>query len=206
MRVVRARVIRALAIVLAFSTSAAAHQRSEGRSAFVVDESGRVDVRIEIGWLDVPELCDADLLVEPARKSEMEARLAACLARDVPALVRLKADGAPCRVAYDRFDAKPAPTGGGTLDIRATADCGQLPHVLVVDWGLFAGSALDHVSVTRIEQPYAAPKLAMLSKRAARLTIEIDRPRWPVYAGAALAIVVVAAALGAIVARRRKRK
>ena len=198
------------ALVVVVATSIGAHNRSEGRSSFVIQEAGRVDVLIELNGLDVPDICNADLLVEEARKPMMRERFAACLTTTLPQLLRLKADDKPCRVAYDRFDEIPAPPNADTVRIFAGADCGgaahELPSKIVVDWGLFAGNALDHVSVAKIEQPHDKPKLAMLSKRAPRLTIEVARPLWltvvPIAAGAV--VVVAAVVVAAIVVRRRR--
>src|SRR5262249_3402470 len=148
----------------------------------------------------------ADLLVEPARRAEMEARLTTCLERDVTTLLRLRADDKPCRLTYDRFDAHDV-KGGGTVSIHAAADCGALPSKLTIDWGLFAGSSLDHVSVARIEQPHAEAKLAMLSKRASKLVVEITSDRRPLYAAVAIGalVLVVLIAVAVFVARRSRR-
>lgn len=164
------------------------HSRSEGRSRFSLDAEGRVAVAITVGEPDLPELCNVDLAL-PDRAGE-EQKLARCLARDIPLLVRLKADGRPCRLTYERFEARQ-----GVVVIEARGQCPTLPATFVVDWGLFAGGGLDHVSVATIEQPFGEPRLFMLSRRSSRATLELDGPRWPWLglglAAGALAIVAV---------------
>src|SRR5204862_6638516 len=109
----------------------------------------------------------------------MRTRLGTCLTATLPQVLRLKADGKPCRVAYDHFDEIPAPPNADTVRIYAGADCGgsahELPSTIVIDWGLFAGNALDHVSVAKIEQPHAKPQLALLAWRGPRLTIDVGQ-------------------------------
>ncbi len=196
------------ALALLAALSFGGHMRSEGRSSFSIDDTGLVEIEIEIGFLDVPELCNADLLVEPARADEMRRRLAACLTRDMPQVLRVRGDERACPVVFLRTEDKPAPgdARGGTLRIFARADCGALPRALIVDWGLFRGSSLDHVSIAKIEQPYDKPRLAMLSKRAPRFTLEIARPLWPRVAAGAGVAVLLGAGAGVLFGLRRRRK
>lgn len=181
------------------------HSRSEGRSSFIVDEQGGVAVEITLGEIDLPELCDVNFLDDPAgRQRDVEERkLDRCLARDIPLLVRLKADGKPCRMSYDGFSAN-----SGVVVIAASARCPLLPEELVIDWGLFSGSALDHVSVARVEQPHGEPQLVMLSKRSSRATVAIER-RWSravLPAATALALLVVVGVLVVRLVRARDRR
>jgi hypothetical protein len=180
--------------------SLSAHSRSEGRSSFVLDPEGRIAVQIVLSDLDLPELCNVDFSVRD--RAAEEQKLTRCLHKDVPLLVRLTADDKPCKIAFDHFA-----ENKGTITIEASGLCPTFPRTLRIDWGLFAGSPLDHVSVAKIEQPHDAPKLVMLSKRSSRVLVEVKRPRWPwlvATAAASAAVLVGAAAL--LLHRRRARR
>lgn len=185
-----------LPLALALALLAPTHSRSEGKSRFVLDEGGRVAVAIQLGEPDLPELCNADLTV--AERAREEQKLTGCLETGVPRWLRLSADGRSCPVAYQRWSEQ-----ARTLTIDAVAMCHAAPRRLTIDWGLFAGSALDHVSVAVVEQPHAKPRLVMLSKRSSRFVLEVARPAWlwALAGGAPLALVAVAVAL--LVRRRR---
>ena len=127
------------------------HARSEGRSTFIVDDAGRVRIEIEIGLPDVPELCNADLLVSEARRAEMESKLASCLEQNFSSWLRIHGDDKSCKLAYDHDELKRT-ADSGTLIIYGVADCGAVMRVLVIDWGLFAASALDHGRRQRVLQ------------------------------------------------------
>lgn len=173
------------------------HARSEGRSVFSLDEQGRVSITITLGQVDLPELCDADFsLKERARE---EQKLTRCLARDLPLLVRVKADGKPCKLVSEGFQSEPP-----RVHIAARADCGAYPESWSVDWGLFVASPLDHVNVARLEQPWSEPRMTLLSKRAARVTWETARH--PARRAAGIALVLGAALLVVVGAVRRHRR
>ena len=137
-------------LVLLVALALAGHSGSQGTSSFVVDDAGAVAVRIELAEADLPDLCGVDLAHGDV--SLQEARLARAVARGLPAWVVLTADGARrCAMqgaAHTRL-------GGGVVRLSATAVCTDArdlpatPHTLQVDWGLFAGTPLDHVSVAR---------------------------------------------------------
>ena len=192
---------------LALASLAPAHARSEGRSSFVVSDSGRVSIEIDIALPDVPELCNADLLVSEPRRAEMESKLSTCLERDFSTWLRLRAvraDGdRACHVAFERYELVRT-ADSGTLAIHGVADCGDDLRTLVIDWGLFASTSLDHVSIARIEVPHDEPKLAMFSKRASKVTVSLRRPLAPYLGAAALAVVIVASVVAVVVVRRRR--
>lgn len=174
----------ALAVALALATPA--HSRSEGKSTFRLAEDGRVAIAITLGTVDLPELCNADLTV--ADRAGEEAKLTRCLEQGLARWLRLTGDGRACPVAYARWRERER-----TVVIEAHGVCAALPRELVIDWGLFAGSALDHVSVAVVEQPHAKPRLVMLSRRSSRFVLDVARPWWP-WAAAGGAVVVVATA------------
>lgn len=202
----------ATASALVFTALAlASHSRSEGRSTFLVDEHGRVSIEIILSEADMPDLCDINLAVaDPALREERERLLAACLERDLPTLLRVRerddrnpnAPDAPCPVVMERSEAKNA-----VVNITAHAACPTFPRQLVVDWGLFASTALDHVNIAKIEQPFADPKLVMLSRRASKLVVDVERPLWLRYglAAAAVAAVGVILVIMRLVIRRQSR-
>jgi hypothetical protein len=194
-------------LALALALVVAGHTSSEGRSSFTLDESGRVKIRIEIGFPDVPELCATVNLFDGRARPLMDQKLEACLERTIPLEVKLRGDERPCPVVVDRHEIVDAPPSG-TLAIEASADCQQLPRVLVIDWGLFTGSPLDHVSVARVAQPFGEQKLVMLSRRAPRASVEIAPSGHALVFGAAAAlvvVVVVVVAVAVLVRARRKR-
>lgn len=170
------------AVVLALVLAAPAHNSSEGKSIFTLEPDGRVAISIQVGELDVPELCNADLSV--ADRAREEQKLTACLEQGVPRWLRLSGDGRTCPVAFLRWARRER-----TVTVDATAVCAALPRQLIIDWGLFVASALDHVSVALIEQPWAKPRLVMLSRRSSRFVLDVARPWW------VLALVVVVAAV-----------
>ncbi|MCC7072764.1 MAG: hypothetical protein IT383_15665 [Deltaproteobacteria bacterium] len=184
-----------LALAVALALAAPAHSRSEGKSSFALRSDGRVAITITLGTVDLPELCNADFSV--AERAREEEKLTRCLEQGLPHWLRLSADERGCPVAFSRWRERER-----TVVIEAQALCAELPRTLVIDWGLFTGSALDHVSVAVIEQPHAEPRLVMLSRRSSRFVLEVARPwwHWGVVGGALLA---VAAGVAAWAWRRR---
>src|SRR6185437_14708905 len=158
------------------------------------DETGRVAVVVEVGYADVPELCSTGLTDDT--------QLSACLERVLPQQIKLRGDRHPCPLHFDRFEKRDVGGGNGTLAMFASADCGALPDELVVDWGLFFGANLDHVSMAKLAQPNAETKLAMLSKRAPRFVLAVTKPHTTIIA-TSLALLVVILAMIALLVRRR---
>lgn len=189
-----------LGVVLLLALSVVpAHSRSEGRAKFKLDDTGRVDVKITLSTLDMPELCDLDLSAsDPAVREQRLRKLDMCIRTQLPVLLRVRADGM-CNVIVENVAVEK-----GTVSIEAMASCATFPRERVtIDWGLFAGDPLDHVAVTTFEQPHAKPKLVMLSKRSNKLIVEIVHPVWPKIVGASLAMVVVIVGMAIVVWRRR---
>lgn len=184
-----------LAPLLALALLAPVHSRSEGKSNFRLEADGRVAVNIQLGEADLPELCNADLTV--AERAREEEKLSRCLEGGLGRWLRLTADGQSCPLAYQRWS-----ESARTITIEAQGVCPRLPRALVIDWGLFAGSALDHLSVAVVEQPHAKPRLVMLSKRSSRFLLEVARPWW-VWALAGGAPIVLSVAVVVLVLRRR---
>lgn len=177
--------------VLLLSASVEAHSRSEGKSSFKLQESGRVAIAVQLAETDLPELCNVDFSV--ADRPREEEKLSRCLEQGFARWLRVGADGHPCPVAYQRWSEKER-----TVVLDAEALCPTLPAELVVDWGLFAGAPLDHVSVALFEQPHAKARVFLLSKRSSRFVLEVARPWWPWAAGggAAIALLLVVGVLG----------
>lgn len=192
-----------LGVVLLVALSVVpAHSRSEGRAKFKLDDTGRVDVKITLSTLDMPELCDLDLSAsDPAVRAERIGRLDTCIRTQLPVLLKVRGDSS-CAVVVESTHVEK-----GTVSIDAMASCPDFPQERVtIDWGLFAGQPLDHVAVTTFEQPHAKPKLSMLSKRTSKLVVNIAHPLWPKIAGASLALVLVTGVLAVAVRRRLARR
>jgi hypothetical protein len=191
------------ALVIAALSLLPAHARSEGRAKFKLDDTGRVDVKITLSTLDMPELCNLDLAVSDVNvRAERLRLLDTCIRKDLPSLLRVRADATSCNVVVASTAVEK-----GTVSIDAMASCPQFPDArVIVDWGLFAGHPLDHVAVTTFEQPHARPKLVMLSKRSNKLVVDIVHPLWPKVLGASLALLVVIVALAVVVVRARRRR
>lgn len=194
--------MHALALMLALAPLVAMHDRSEGRARFDLDGTGRLDIAITLSELDMPELCDLDLANGALREERLRA-LDACLGRNVPLLLRVRDDGGaspePCPVLVENVDAS-----NGTVAVSAVALCPRFPERLVLDWGLFASTPLDHVAVATFSQPHAAPKLVMLSKRSSKLVVDVARPLWPKLVAGALLLAAMVGITGVLVRRRRR--
>lgn len=185
------------AALLAAALLVPGHSRSEGRSRFTLDEEGQVAIEITLGDVDLAELCDADLA--GGNRALAEKKLLRCLERDIPVLVRLRGDEMPCPAVFDSFEEQ-----GRVVLLRAHARCAALPRSLVVDWGLFASSPLDHVSVATLTPPFGEPSLALLSKRAPRARLELGlSPIQKIGIGLA-GVAVLALGAGFVVVRRRR--
>jgi hypothetical protein len=173
----------------------ALHNRSEGRSTFALDETGRVAITVQLSNLDLPELCNADFSVRD-REGE-ERKLDECLFKNFTRWIRVHGDNSACVVALGGWK-----ENAGTVVIDAKATCPAMPNTLVIDWGLFAGSPLDHVSVATVTQPHAKPRLAMLSKRANKLTVDVAGPKWPFVIAGALVMTALGVLLAFVMKRR----
>lgn len=185
-----------LAPLLALTLLTPAHSRSEGKSTFHLDESGRVTIAVTLADADLPELCNVDLSV--AERAREEAELSRCLEEGLARWLRLSGDSRPCPIAFRRWSGRER-----TVLIEADALCAALPRTLVIDWGLFAGAPLDHVSVATVEEPHGKPRMVLLSKRSSRFVLEVARPWWPfALGGGALAL----AAMGALALGWRRRR
>jgi hypothetical protein len=196
--------MQALALVLLL----AGHSRSEGRTRLQLDDTGRLDIQITVVALDLPELCDVDLATrDEGLRRERLRKLDACVAKDLPRLVRVRAAASatqmPCPLMVEGVDVK-----DGAIVMSAVASCPAFPEQIIVDWGLFAAQPLDHVSVATIEQPHAEPRLVMLSKRSSKLIIDVKRPLWPKVVGAVGVLAAAVLGTGTLLrwsARRRQR-
>lgn len=189
---------------LALALAVALHSRSEGRAKFKLDESGLLDAKITLSTLDMPELCDIDLSnSDPAVREERLGVLHACIEREIPQLLRVRADAStPCNVIVLRSGVEKM-----VVAIDARAQCPAFPDErITIDWGLFAGQPLDHVTVTTFEQPHADPKLVMLSKRSSKLVVDVARPLWPKVAAGSAVVVLFAAALAFLVVKRQRKR
>jgi hypothetical protein len=189
------------ALVLCASTPAAAHSRSQGASRFVFHDDGRVDVVVELSDLDVPELCDVDFgTKDPVRRALADERLTACAARGFARWIHLSADGSACEVGFSRWER----LAGRDLALLGDARCARDADVVVVDWGLFAGTPLDHVSVATFELAGGEKARAAFSKRNRRHELRVA-PAFGGGAAGALALCSLGLLAGVVAARRRWR-
>jgi hypothetical protein len=132
----------------------------------------------------------------------MEDHLTTCLERGLRMWLTLKGDGVECPVSYTRWH-KRAPDD---VIFEGTADCAHAPSSLELNWGLFAGTGLDHVSVARVKLPSGTERLGMFSRRAPRMTVDVTSPWRTVFiigSSAALALLV---GVGLVLRRRRVRR
>ena len=178
----------ALAVLLTAAPLAAAHNGSQGTSQLVVDAAGGIDVTIELSAPDLVDLCGVELGRTDARV------VTQALARGMPAwLVLATDDGRRCPLRETSFSEGPPLV----VRLHAHAQCTdargapQLPRVLVIDWGLFAGTRLDHVSVARLVRPDGTALTTSFSRRSSHLVLDLPARRW--WSVAALAAVFLAA-------------
>ena len=193
-------------VVALLHSGLGAHNASQGKSAFVVHDNGKIDVHVELLEIDLPELCDVEInLADPVRREAALQKLEACVARDFPTWLRLRIDDAPCRIIDGRFTHGP----GLRIDLDADALCDEpRGHTLMLDWGLFQSSSLDHQSTTTVKLPDGTTRRALLSKRKNKLTIELPDHQIPAAAAAAAGTAAVVAAFAAVffLWRRRRRR
>ena len=192
--------MHALVLALVLAPLAPQHARSEGRARFDLDDTGRLDMEITLSELDMPELCNIDLS-NRALRAERLRELDVCLTRDIPRLVRVQVDEGSCPLLVHRVAAEK-----NTVTAVAVASCPSFPSRLIVHWGLFAATPLDHVAVASFSQPHAAPKLVMLSKRSAKLVVDIARPLWPRLVVLAIVALLCASAGWFVLRRGRTRE
>lgn len=193
-----------MAAVVAALVAAAAlvgHSRSEGRSRFELQPGDRVGITIELLQLDLPELCEVDLsLTDPDRRRHEEQRLAACVEAGLPRWLRLQTLEGRCTVV----SAGVRRGEGLAVFIDGVATCPPLAgQTLIIDWGLFAGQRLDHVSSATVIVAPGVEERALLSRRQNRLQVQIPQALpLPLIAAGVAAFVV--AAVGAIRWRRQR--
>lgn len=188
----------AAAAVLVAVASLVGHSRSEGRSRFEV-EGDRVQITIELLQLDLPELCEVDLsLTDPDRRRHEERRLDACVETGLPRWLRLQTLTGSCAVVSTGVHR----SDGLAVFIDGVATCPHLAgETLIIDWGLFAGQRLDHVSTATIVVAPDVEERALVSRRHNRLKVHVPQP---LPRPALTAAIVVATAIGAIAWRRRR--
>jgi hypothetical protein len=191
------------AVVVAVVALVSTHNASQGTSTFTVAPNGRIAVHIELLETDLPELCDVEInLADAARRALAEQKLEACVVREFPSWLRLRADDVVCPVSAGRF------THGAGLQILLDADALCDPparRTVTLDWGLFQHSSLDHQSTSTMTLPDGSVHRALLSKRKNKLTVLVAAgPPAIALLGAALAVVAVMIA-GVVVGRRRRR-
>jgi hypothetical protein len=160
-----------LVVVLAFSS----HSRSEGTSRIVVGDNGHVDLRITMGTVDAPELCDTSLvLVDEARRALAEEKFSTCVEQGLARWLRLYSDDDACTIGPGSWRRQ----GNAAVELSAQAFCPpHAGHSLVVHWGLFQQSTLDHVSGMTVVLPDGSERRALLSRRQNRLVVDIPH-RW----------------------------
>jgi hypothetical protein len=195
-----------LAVSVVVVALVAGHSASRGQSEFDVDEDGHVAITIALVEPDLPELCDVDLgLVDPQKIRAAEERLDVCVANDFPRWLRLRVDDVACPVTGGRYRRGP----GLAVVLAAEAACPPpRGHALVLDWGLFAGAALDHTSTATLRLPDGTTHKALLSRRKNKLSIDVkgDVPVVAIAAAASVVVVVGAFALAVLLRRRRRRQ
>ncbi|MDP2342837.1 MAG: hypothetical protein Q8O67_17910 [Deltaproteobacteria bacterium] len=192
------------AVVVVVAAMLSAHNASQGTSAFVVDDAGKIAVSIKVLETDLPELCDVEInLADPARRLLAEQKLESCVAREFPSWLRLRADDVDCVVSAGRVE------HGAGLQINLYADALCDPPArrsITLDWGLFQHTTLDHQSTSTLTLPDGSVHRALLSKRKNKLVVPVySGPPAIALLGALLAIIAVMIA-GVVVGRRRRRR
>lgn len=182
----------------------AAHNTGEGAARFDVDKDGRVDVRIDLVEPDLKDLCDVDFaVVDPEKKRLADEQLDVCVSNGLAQWLRLRVDGHDCKVGGGR-----ARHGDAlAVVVEGEAACVAGGDSLTIDWGLFAGTPLDHRATTTIALPDGTEHRAMLSKRKNKLVIALHAPLdVRVFFAVAAVVFVVVASVVVVVVRRRKRR
>lgn len=182
--------------------SLATHNNSEGTSRFVIEEQGRIDVQIQLLELDLPELCDVDF-AGPEGRAVYDEQVTQCVQRGLPSWLRVHVETAACTIGDVGWH------HGEGLQILLTgvAKCERpVGRKLTIDWGLFAGTELEHVNSATIVFPDASRHEAMFSRKHNKVVVDVEDPR-STRAGVALAIVILASVItGIVVAMQRRRR
>ncbi len=193
-----------LALVVAVASAVIGHNASQGTSAFVVHDNGKISIHLEVLEADLPELCDVEInIADPVRRQAALQKLESCAAREFPHWLRFHLDAAPCTVLAGRWS-----HGAGLLiDLYAEAVCEEpAGHTLTMDWGLFQQSSLDHQSASTLTLPDGTKRRALLSKRKNKVITAVPDPRArAAQVAVVVAVGVVAVVAGALFVRRRRR-
>ncbi len=195
----------AVVVIALVGATLSAHNASQGTSAFLVHNNGKIDIEVEVLETDLPELCDVEInLADRMRRLAAEQKLEECIALGMPRWLRLRVDDVGCRVLAGRY------RHGAGLQIVLEADAlcdAPAGHTLTLDWGLFQTSYLDHQSTSTLTLPDGTQRRALLSKRKNKLSIEIRDPRaLAAKAAAATAAAVVAVVVALGLWRRRRHR
>ena len=168
-----------------------AHNRSQGTSEYMVHKDGVVDVRVGLSDHDLPELCNVNFFARD--RIQEEKKLTHCVTQQGSHLLRLRGDQGPCAFAFSRFE-QPTPHD---IVLVGAAHCPTPLRMLVIDFGLFAGTSLDHVSLGTVRLFSGAVLQKALSKRSSRWEIQVPRSM-TAYQSVIIvvAVIVVACAIG----------
>jgi hypothetical protein len=158
----------ALAVVALASFGVHAHTTARGAVLLRLDDSGRIDVRLEITELEALDLFDVD-----AQSKSDEPRLAGVLEAKLPRYWQFSADdGVACAHQFKSWSRR----GVRTLVIESEVRCPTLPTSLTIDWGLSAISTLDLVAVTTLEAPGGIRHTTIFSRQTPKETFVVRHP------------------------------
>lgn len=174
----RSNRIRAAAVIAAgvlAATTASAHTTNRGKATFGVDESGTVNVRVDLELRDLQELVGVDLppatYWEPSDESTRE-RVKVAMVQKSPRWMRLTADSRNCPLAFSSVNK----LGQRGASLRWKATCKATPKRLRIDWGLAKMTGFDLVAVTMVTAPGDVRHVGVLSAKVTHMEVEVGAP------------------------------
>lgn len=158
-----------------FATVASAHTTNRGKATFTVQDTGAVDVRVDLELRDVQELAGVDLAPatywEPTDASTRE-RVTATLVQKSPRWMRIFADGRACPLTFSSVQK----LGQRGASLRWTAACPSTPKRLRIDWGLAKMTGFDLVAVTMVTAPGNIRHVGVLSAKVTAMEVDVAAP------------------------------
>lgn len=150
---------------------ASAHTQGEGALGLSISAEGQVEVLMQLSDEDVMELLGR---ADPEDGASLfdEAPLIKSLGESMPSWLEISGDGDPCPVTFGDVSRK----GMKGVDIKAKADCGDLPVKLALDWRAGNMTKLKLKAITAISAPEGVAHTLVLSPDEPIQSVKVSEP------------------------------